>query len=209
MSGSEFSSCCRHHFNHNPITLAGVFSETSSVFDSKTPGRHHLFENESQSFTGGGRAVEDGSREEYGIDGVQGVRTRVPGAAAEKLDGNCDGNDCPDQNKDPATPSIHMSGKPETPRFGAGRMGKIFSTTFSATPDPVQCGPAAGKIRCCGGLRVMSEPPFRLLTPCPPHRTPVAYIPRPAGLSLPPYAYPVKSAHVQQSTPVCPALYRC
>jgi hypothetical protein len=53
------------------------------------------------------------------------------------------------------------SGKPETPRHGAGRMGKIFSTSFLATPDPVQRVPAETKIKCCGGLRIMSEPPFR------------------------------------------------
>ena len=143
-------------------------SQTSSVFDSKTPGRHHLFEDDCLVYAGGGRAAEDGWCQDYNGGNAEKIRTRVPWATAEKSDGNGDEHDCPDRNKDPARPSIQISGKPETPRLGAGRMGKIFSTTFSA-PDPVQRGetagmsPAAGKIKCCGGLRVMSEPPYRWL----------------------------------------------
>jgi hypothetical protein len=60
---------------------------------------------------------------------------------------------------------VVKSGKPETPQHGAGRMGKIFSTSFSATQDPVQRVPAGTKIKCCGGLRIMSEPPFRSSLP--------------------------------------------
>ena len=151
-------------------------SQTSSVFDSKTPGRHHLFEDDCLVYAGGGRAAEDGWCQDYNGGNAEKIRTRVPGATVEKSDGNGDEHDCPDRNKDPARPSIQISGKPETPRLGAGRMGKIFSTTFSA-PDPVQRGetagmsPAAGKIKCCGGLRVMSEPPYRWASLAP-RRTP-------------------------------------